>query len=301
MINGQDETTANFLDIYKEKNGWKDLEYHQVGEQSVTKAEARNLAAQFVKTQYLGFLCEYTEVPEHYLTKALEVIQNYGPDAFGGPDLTHPDSSYFEKAVGGIYTSGLAKGPNHIRHSLKHKMKTNVTTVKEHGLNNCNLWFKSEVFHKHRFAFDSRLKKNEERVLLHKLISARRKVCLVHDFYVYNRRSSSLKDLIKQSFVSGRYLTYSFFLYPKSFDLVSTAPLFLLIYLLSTPFLLKTNLVVILYLYTLANIYYSMKTSYHTRSFWNFPVYLFMHVLLNITHGIGALTAILRRPKKSLT
>jgi glycosyltransferase involved in cell wall biosynthesis len=297
MINGKDETTEDFLNQYKEKNEIASLEFHSI-EETENIAEARNQAIQFVDTTYVAFICDNIEVPEHYLSKALEVIQRESPDVFGGPDLTHPDSSYFESAVGAVITSKLAKGPLHIKHATKNKIKTNTIFSKEYGLNFCHLWFKTDIFSRQKFHFDSRLSKNEDRVLLHSLIQARRKVLHVEDFYVFNKRSSSITELISYTFTSARYLMYSFFLYPKTFDIAFLAPSIFFIYLLLVPFIAQTNFISLLYVYLFLNLVFSFKVCYQSRKMSQTPLAFFLHLILNVTYGLGALTVIFKKPKK---
>jgi glycosyltransferase involved in cell wall biosynthesis len=296
MVEKNDETTTSFLDQYKQRAGLDQLEYHEIQSENYTLAEARNQALALVQTPYVGFLCDFTEAPEHYLTKVVHIINQENPDAFGGPDLTHPESSYLERTIGALQTSQLAKGNHSIRHGFKHKMKAKTLPAKEYGLNFCNFWFKMELYKKYKFCFDQRLKKNEVRVLAHKLIAARKKVYFIEDFYVYNRRSSSFFDYLKQTFLSSRYTFYSFTLYPKSFDFFYFAPSALFVYLLLLPLLIKSQFLYIAYFYSIMLIYYSLKVSVQSKNIWNFPVHIVMHLMTNIFSALGTFSVLFKKP-----
>jgi O-antigen/teichoic acid export membrane protein/GT2 family glycosyltransferase len=82
-----------------------------------TPAEARNRIAGYARAPLLLFLDDDAEVPPGLLRSAIEVMEDESIVAAGGPVLTPPKSSEFERLVGRVLGSRLATGP--VRHRYR--------------------------------------------------------------------------------------------------------------------------------------------------------------------------------------
>ncbi len=296
MTSDSDETTKAFLKTYKERNGVELLNY-SASEEYTSVAKARNAAAKLVDTPYIGFLCDSVEVSEHYLLKAVDIINTHSPDVFGGPQVTHPNSNKFQQAVGEVYTSELAMGPNNLKYALKNRFQTGVVNAREYHLSSCNIWMKTQLFINYGICFDQRLTQNSERVLLHQLNRLKKKILFCPDFYIYGQRSNNIWGLMRDTFLSSRYLTYSLFLYPQSFNPIYLIPSVLLIYFLFLPFIGMSPLVYALGFYFALSLYFSVKLCVRSGNYANIFLNIFFHLILNFSYAIGSLTLLFRRPK----
>lgn len=96
----------------------------------VSPAAARNLVVPRAASPLLLFLDDDAEVPPDLLANAIELMRDESIVAAGGPVLTPPKSTEFERLVGRVLGSPIATGP--VRH--RYRLGSSARTGTEHNL-----------------------------------------------------------------------------------------------------------------------------------------------------------------------
>ncbi|MBL7665339.1 MAG: hypothetical protein JNM93_09405 [Bacteriovoracaceae bacterium] len=296
MVNGPDATIETYLKQFMKERSQLNLVF-DVGPAPVNQSELKNRATPLVKTPYLVFLKSGVELPEHYLNRANQIIQAHQPEAFGGTDITHPEAKLFEKVVGAVFTSKMAKGPQSIKHGIAHNMKTTTTEAKEFELHPDHLWFKTEVFQKYKMSFDNRLDVGAHKILLAQLVENKRKIYFIQDLFVYNHRFSGFVEVIKYCYQSARFQIYSYRIFPKYINPMYLMPTVLLLYCLSLPLMQESAWFNLIYVYLILVFFYSILICLRSQKMIYLPTAFMLHLFMHMTYGFGGLISLFKRPK----
>ncbi len=217
LLNGQDQETFDYLQNYQNLN--ESFKFSAL-DQSVPVGEARNILIEHSTGEYICFIDDDVELPPNYFKLASQIIENDSQiDVFGGPDQMKDSSSVFQEVLSSVMESFFAMGPTAKRHSKKFQ----VQKGSEINLILCNLWMKKEIFSQ-GYKFPSGFRRNEENILIAHLQRDGKKLIYNPELFVYHERKSSIKKLIKVTYLSGQFRTYGFFKEPATFNFVFMIP-----------------------------------------------------------------------------
>lgn len=228
IINGNDPDAKKVLASFPNNIKLKILEH------ALTPAGARNQALPIAQGDYLIFLDDDVQVPKGYLSSLIPILAEH-PILFGGPDISPPTASLFQKALGYAQQSPLTSAHTRYRHLEDKSLRRAVPDGNEFIL--CNMGIHRSIFTEHRLTFDERFKRNEENVLIHQIKALHQHFIFSPQLYVYHEKKQRLSSLSKAVFSSGLHRIKSFVLFPDSLSLIYFAPLLFMLYLCSLPWL----------------------------------------------------------------
>lgn len=159
----------------------------------------RNLAASGAAGEILYFLDDDSMVSPGFLRRAARHFVNSDVAAVGGPSLTPPTDTRFQRAVGIALASLFGGGGARNRY----RKDGSARATDERELILCNLAFRKSVF-LGMGGLDERLYPNEENELMDRIVAAEH--LLVHDpeLAVLRSQRPTLKAVFRQFFGYGR-------------------------------------------------------------------------------------------------
>ncbi len=256
--------------------------YHCHYLSKTTPSDARNYAVTKCRGDYVFFLDDDCYLPENYFEN-LNLDMEW--DVLGGPDMTPPDASTFEKNLGHALSSPLCMGFTYKRHYV-HTTEINVP-ANESKLILCNLWFKKEIFTHQGFKFSNNLFRNEENFLLKQLKDINKKILYNSKLSVFHSRKSDLKSLILTIIKSGECRVKNFSQLPESQELIYFLPMvFLLLFfywMLNPLSLLGYGFLI----YTLLVISYVVIYKKQLK-----PMVIILHYVILISYAFGLLVGL---------
>ena len=227
VVNGEDESTQAYL------TGLAPTPIVLPCSQG-TPARARNLALNQVRSaEWVLFLDDDVQLPEHYFVQALKILEQHGPDVLGGPDLPPFDATPLQRAYSFCQAHPLVTGHTWPRHCQR---AGSVRQASEYELTLCHLWVRGEIFQQ-GFRFPPGYFRNEENVLLQQLQAEGKKILYDPELYALHFKKETLEKIIRACFVSGRYRMKSFMDYPQSLHFLFLVPAGFVLYLLALPLL----------------------------------------------------------------
>ncbi len=250
----------------------------------ITPGEVRNELIKLVETPWICFLDDDIIPCENYFKMAEDNIAMKSLDIFGGPDTSYPNEDKLEQAISLALTSPLATAHSRKRHTVSTEFNSSAT---EQDYILCNLWMKTSIFQKEGNSFDSRFFRNEENVLLNKVLREGKIAHYYGQFYVHHKRKSNLIYMILTVMKSANFRAKSFLIFPKTFQIIYLAPSFAFLYLIYVS--LRPSLInfvpVALYLLTL--IFFSLKICSRHKKMSLLLHVLIIQGLINVSYGIG--------------
>lgn len=174
-------------------------------DRSMLPGEARNVALSEAQGNWVLFLDDDAYLPSGFGRNLKDRLLRF-PDAtvMGGPNITPPDSSPFEVAVGltlstkvGAFFSSrrYCGGSDHDRFALP---------CGEESLMLCNLLVRRKFLNSTSIQFDAGLVCAEENDLIRRISRAGGKIYFDPALYVFHSRRGSLSELARQVFKYGR-------------------------------------------------------------------------------------------------
>ncbi len=151
-------------------------------------------------------------IPGHYLQSVEDHLQNYPLDAFGGPDIAHPDFTPIQRAIGHSMTSLFTTGG--IRGKKQH--------VGQFYPRSFNMGISREVYQTTKGFSSMRYGEDIEfsiRIINHGFTTG-----LIPDAYVYHKRRTSFSQFFWQVYHSGEARINLYKLYPQELKLVHFFP-----------------------------------------------------------------------------
>lgn len=250
----------------------------------MTPGDIRNKLIELVETPWICFLDDDVIPCDEYFKIAEDNIELKSLDIFGGPDTSYPNETHLEAAISLALTSPLATAHSRKRHIVSNEFKSEAT---EQDLILCNLWMKTSIFHKEEHSFDSRFFRNEENVLLNKVLKRGKTTHYYGNLYVHHKRKSNLFQMILTVMKSANFRMKSFLIYPSSFQVIYLVPsvaFLYLIYLLLFPSLIL-SIPLIIYLLTLIILSWQICSKEKRMNLF-FQVVL-IQGLINLSYGVG--------------
>jgi glycosyltransferase involved in cell wall biosynthesis len=274
------------------------LKYFELEKQN--PGDARNKLLEKARGEYIYFLDDDSYLPNGHMKKVFDFIaKNPTVDAFGGPDITPPNSSSFERAIGVTLKSPLAMSSTRWRH--KKQPATDVADEKKLIL--CNLVIRKKILDTNSIIFDRNFQRNEENILLHQLLKVGARISYHPELGIYHSRKSSILHLSKAIFGSGYYRYKSFIFYPKSLSFDFFLPSVFLIYVFSLLFFSNFFYTIPILVYLALNLVFSLylAISESVNVLW----VIILHKIIVLTYGCGFLYSALftfnwvnKRPKE---
>ncbi|MGZ3690776.1 MAG: glycosyltransferase family 2 protein [Pseudobdellovibrio sp.] len=187
FINGDDIESENYLRQFSH------FQLKKISE-AVSPAEARNLAAAEITTDWLVFLDDDIELPAEFFSNFTELSQrDTSISVWGGPNLTPENSNLEQKKAGWLLQNSLVTGPISRRYKLNQ-----FTELECKGLyfSLCNMFVRTPAFKK--IMFNAGLRTAEENELIFKMAQNGFKMKASDLLFVWHSRRQNLSQFSKQ-------------------------------------------------------------------------------------------------------
>ncbi|MEE9372627.1 MAG: glycosyltransferase [Saprospiraceae bacterium] len=178
---GSTDNTASWVENYASS-----YPIHYIRQKNQGPGAARNLGMSIAKGTYFIFVDSDCILPPDYIYKIDTYLEQYHPDAFGGPDTYHPSFSPFLKAVNYSMTSFIGTGGTR-------GSKKSVTKFYPRSF---NMGFHRDVFEK--IGGFNALRHGQDMDYSARIYKAGYSVQLIPDAYVYHKRRTSIWKFFKQ-------------------------------------------------------------------------------------------------------
>ena len=280
VCNGSDPITEDYLRALSES----DPRVHLMELKEGSPAEARNAALARVRGQIVYFLDDDVTIAPDLFTRTLETFAaRPDVDVIGGPNLTPPDSSLFERCTGAVLASRFGSG----RVADRYRSRGALRATDDRSLILCNLAIRRSAIAERRPVFLSEMVCNEENLLLGLL--AREQRTMLHDpaLVVYHIRRKSLAGFAQQIFKYGRGRWQNTVALPASLSASYLIPPLFLFYLLALPFLTFRGHLLPLVAYSAVLAIFAMLETSRIRNLRALPQFLVLFPTCHITYAAG--------------
>jgi glycosyltransferase involved in cell wall biosynthesis len=195
--------------------------------------QSRNYGSERATGEYHVFFDSDCIIPEKYFEIVNNRLENERVDAYGGPDMAHPDFTPIQKSINYSMTSFFTTGG--IRGGMKDEKKFHPRSF--------NMGFTKEVFEKTQ-GF-SKMRFGEDVDMSLRIIENGFSTTLIKDAAVYHKRRVDFRKFFKQVYNSGIARINLYKRHPQSLKLVHFLPAS---FLLGTIFLLLMSLLSLYFL-----------------------------------------------------
>lgn len=206
---GSNHKCDEVVKAYKSK-----LNIHYYFKENSGQGFTRNYGFEKANGDYFIVFDSDCIIPENYFKAVDDFLTSNQVDAFGGPDMAHPDFNNLQKAISYSMTSPLTTGG--IRGNKKHLGKFHPRSF--------NMGISKEVFEKTRGYKITRMGEDIEFSIRIQKEGFRSE--LIHNAFVYHKRRTSLKQFYKQLHFFGRARVNVNRFWPGEIRLVHLLPLF---------------------------------------------------------------------------
>lgn len=253
----------------------------------VSVGKARNEAIRQSEGEVLYFLDDDVIADNDIFRLAMDEFNAHSDiGVIGGPNLTPPGSSFFQKCSGMVLASVF--GSAHAR--FRYKKARERMPADDSSLIACNLAVKRSVLEKTGLFFNEAVIRNEENLLLGALGAMGIRMLYMPELFVYHERRSNAAELFLQIFRYGRGRAQQTICLPHTLSLFNMLPSLLIIYVCLLPLFHRNPLYYAPgFLYILLDLVFSAGLGLSSRnllyglcSFWLFP-------LVHIAYGAGFL------------
>ncbi len=247
-------------------------------------SDIRNQLIKLVETPWICFLGEDVIPCDNYFNIAESNLELKSLDIFGGPDTSYPSEESLEKAISLALTSPLATAQSRVRHIVSEVFNSEAT---EQNLLLCNLWMKTSLFHKEENSFDIKFLKNEDSILLNKLIKEGKTTHFYGKLYVHHKKMDNLFQMILSVMKSANFRMKSFILYPNCFQPIYLVPSITFLYLIYLTFFPSFVISIPLIIYLITLIILSWKICSKEKRMNLFLQVILIQGLMNLSYGMG--------------
>lgn len=193
--------------------------------EAVSPAQARNIALEKVDAEWLFFIDDDSFVGPDFFKRFLQTLRQFSQaGVIGGPNLTPPESSVFQRASGVALSSRFATFLSAARYR---KLKS-IRSADEDSLILCNLFIKRDILDQQPFHPDFFC--GEENLLLHELGNSG--YHMIHDpeLTVLHERRGDIRSLARQVYCYGKGRGRNLRIAPESLKLPQIIPSLCLLY-----------------------------------------------------------------------
>lgn len=256
----------------------------------------RNLGIDKATGDYIFFFDDDIIIPAGSIENALKTFdQNPKIQAVGGPNLTPKANSFIQHCIGQALSSFFTGLDTCVRYyQAKPPGKVN-----ENHLITCNLAFRKNIIKEN--LFNPELYENEENELLGRILRKGNQLAYNPEFYIYHHRRKNIFLYLKQIFNWGKGRTLHSFKQPKHFSFVFFVPAIFLLYLIDLVFYHPTWYIYPLFLYTLINLFFSIKICLEQKKITFFFVMPWLFLLTHLSYACGTIYGLFKiKTKKEL-
>ena len=227
----EDGSTLKGDNIVKDYQQDLDIKYYFKSNSG--PGQSRNYGSERAIGDYHVFFDSDCIIPEKYFENVSNRLQKEPVDAYGGPDMAHPDFTPIQKSINYSMTSFFTTGG--IRGGMKDEKKFHPRSF--------NMGFTKEVFETTK-GF-SKMRFGEDVDMSLRIIENGFSTTLIKDAAVYHKRRVDFRKFFKQVFNSGIARINLYKRHPRSLKLVHFLPAS---FLLGTIFLIILSLISIYFL-----------------------------------------------------
>jgi GT2 family glycosyltransferase len=196
-FNGRDADTARLEEEIPKRYPWA----RTVLLEKTGRAEARNLLIPKTSGELVYFLDDDAYVSEGFVERALEAFQRFpAAPVIGGPNVTPPEASPFQRAVDFLLSSPLGAGPM----SVRYRREGTERPLPGWCFMLSNFGVRREVFDKHGLFFPARCSSAEENLFLFRVERKAGLPVFVPELFVYHHRRATAASFCSQVFTNGR-------------------------------------------------------------------------------------------------
>jgi GT2 family glycosyltransferase len=224
VVNGIDTKTVEYLKSISYGNS--NIKY-VISETNIPKSRARNIGVRAADSEIVYFIDDDAYFTADNIGLVKKKFSEYPEvDIIGGPNITPPGSTGFQRLSGYLLSSAVVAGGMRKRYagSASEGLTDDMSLIL------CNLAIKRNVFEKENIYFDERLHYNEENLLLSRLKNKGYKMLHCPELVVYHHRRKDLYSFARQVFGSGKGRAIMTYIMPRSVSLVHLMPVALMIY-----------------------------------------------------------------------
>lgn len=251
----------------------------------------RNQAAKIACGDILLFLDNDTEIVPDLLQMLAENFADKDVAVVGGPNLTHPNDSFIQKAFGCALASKFA----HWNMASRYRPIGKKRTAGEKELILCAMAVKRDIFEK-LGGFDERLYPNEENELLNRIKSAGYKIIYDPLAISYRSRRKNLIEFVKQIANYGRGRMEQFFVEKFAMNnLFFLGPLIFTLYLIWLFLIRKIIFSIPVLIYFLGAFISSFGFAIKEKRFSLFIILPFIYLIMHISYSYGLLKGLLKK------
>ena len=251
----------------------------------------RNNGAKKAKGKILCFLDDDAKIEKDILKKVEEFFNKYNVDILGGPQLTPKDDKYFAKTSGYAMADFLCTANMSNRYK-KGKLNLNAD---ENDLTSAICFVKKEVFNKLN-GFNIKLFPGEDPEFFYRAKKSGYKLAYTSDIFIYHRRRSNLKGLLKQFSNYGLMRVKKEKELNQKINLLYLFPsLFVLYLILLIPLSFINKLFLIpLLIYILIVLISSIKQILIYNDFKAVFLLPFIYLLIHLSYGYGLIKGLVQ-------
>lgn len=227
----EDGSTLKSESIVKDYQADLDIKYYF--KPNSGPGQSRNYGSERAEGDYHVFFDSDCIIPERYFEIVNKRLSEEPVDAYGGPDMAHPDFTPIQKSINYSMTSFFTTGG--IRGGMKDEKKFHPRSF--------NMGFTKEVFAKTKGFSEMRFGEDVDMSL--RIIENNFSTTLIKDAAVYHKRRVDFKKFFKQVYNSGIARINLYKRHPQSLKIVHFLPAS---FLLGTILLLLLSFVSIYFL-----------------------------------------------------
>ncbi len=246
----------------------------------------RNRGMKRASTPLIAFVNGHTILPSDWSRKIRLFFERYSStDIVGGPQLTHPEETYFGKVSGYALASLFGSAES----STRYIPRRTLSESDERYLTSANLICRKHVFDS--VLFDETLYPGEDPKFIADAKKAGFRIIYNPEIQVYNKRRKNIRELSRQIFTYGKTRSQQRDLSRMIRQPSFIVPSILVLYLILFGFLASVHKVFVipLGLYIVLTIFFSLYEGMkyrHLRAFFNLP---FIFFSIHVAYGIGFL------------
>ena len=287
VVNGENLQINNFLTATV-KN-YSKIDFIVLKEQ-INKSDARNIGIENIKSDYIYFLDDDTFIDKDNIKIITEKLAKYPfIGVMGGPNLTPPLSSRFQKVTGSLLSTFFMS----YKMSARYYQKGIDRLTDDTELILCNLVIKKDLFIKYNLKFNKLLHYNEENLLLEHLKKHNVEMLYTPELTVFHHRRTTLKSFLKQIYNSGKGRGIMSIMMPSSIKIFFLFPTLFILYLICTCFGKMTfvllNIYLLLILFNTLIIYFANKLK-----LLDIAIIFITTILSHLTYGYGFIEGIIK-------
>ncbi|MFA5146529.1 MAG: glycosyltransferase [Candidatus Omnitrophota bacterium] len=288
IVNGTEDKTPDLP--ASASSGVLNMRHYVISRTS--NGEARNEGIKRALGEILYFLDDDVITGKDIFMEALRIFDRRADvDIAGGPNLTPPGNTPFQKCIGHALASPFGSAGMRRRYIVLPA----ETLVDDSALILCNLAIRRRALELEGALFDKKIVCNEENILLQRMRTKGHKMLYSPRLAVYHDRRKDLFEFARQVFKYGRGRMQQTLRMPASTPPFVFLPAIFALYLLSLLLAHSGPYLVPLYVYMALDIFFSLEISLKGRDILLAPISACVFPVLHLSYGAGFIYAFFRR------